>query len=305
MDAMSMPSQVFDRDLLVRRRERAAPRAIDHDFLLRRAVDDIEERLDLVMRSFERAAVLGAHHGVLGRRLRGRPGIGHVIEAEGTVGLALQCDGPTVVADEEMLAFAPASLDLVASSLALQWVNDLPGTLAQAAAALRPDGLFLANLIGGRSLFELRRCLLEAEAETTGGASPRVAPFLDVRDAGALLQRAGLALPVADAEPLMVAYATPFDLLRELRAMGASNVLADRSRRLLPRSTLLRMAEIYQSRFCRADGRITVTFEIVTMTGWAPHASQQRPLKPGSAHVRLADALRPDGVSPDGGTVSD
>lgn len=305
MTVMSTPSQVFDRDMLVRRRERAAPRASQHDFLLQHAVNDIEERLDLIMRSFERAAVLGAHHGVLGRRLRARTGIGHVIEAERTIGLARQCDGPSVVADEEMLAFAPASLDLVASSLALQWVNDLPGTLAQAAAALRPDGLLLANLIGGRSLFELRQCLLEAEAEITGGASPRVAPFLDVRDAGALLQRAGLALPVADSETLTVSYATPFDLLRELRSMGASNVLVDRSRRLLARSTLLRMAEIYQSRFSRPNGRIAATFEIVTMTGWAPHGSQQRPLKPGSAHIRLADALRTEGGSSDGGTVSD
>jgi len=305
MDAMSAAPLVFDRDLLARRRDRVAYKASAHDFLLRHAAGDIMERLDLVTRSFERVAVLGAHHGVLGRMLRRRPTIGQVIEAERSPLLARQCDGPSVVSDEELLPFAPASLDLITSALALQWVNDLPGTLAQAAAALRPDGLFLANLIGGRSLFELRQCLLEAEAEITGGASPRVAPFLDVRDAGALLQRAGLSLPVADAEILTVSYATPFDLMRELRAMGAGNVLVDRPRTFLARATLMRAVDIYQSRFNRADGRITATFEIVTMTGWSAHDSQQRPLKPGSARMRLADALSIRSPLPDDGPASD
>jgi SAM-dependent methyltransferase len=291
MVAMSDSPLVFDRDLLVRRRERAAGQAASHDFLLAHAADDLVDRLRLVRRTFDVALVLGAHHGILGRRLRTLPSVKEVIETERSPTLAGMCDPPVAVADEEMLPFRPASVDLVVSALALQWVNDLPGTLAQVRAALRPDGLFIANLIGGRTLFELRQSFLEAESETTGGAGPRVAPFIDVRDAGALLQRADLRLPVADVETLTVGYATPLELMRELRGMGAGNSLLDRPRSFLRRATLLRAVEIYQSRFARPDGRITATFEIVTMLGWAPHASQQQPLAPGSARTSLADAL--------------
>jgi SAM-dependent methyltransferase len=289
---MSAGPIVFDRDLVVRRRNRAAGNAAAHDFLLSHAAGDLVERLSFVRRNFETAVVLGAHHGVLGRKLRALPNIGRTIETERSPRLAALCDGPIAVADEELLPFAPASLDLVVSALALQWVNDLPGTLAQVRSALKPDGLLLANLIGGRTLFELRQCFLEAEAERSGGAGPRVAPFLDVRDAGALLQRADLKLPVTDVETLTVTYASPFELMRELKGMGAANALVDRPRVFLTRAVLLRMAEIYQSRFSRPDGRIVATFEIVTLTGWAPHPSQQQPLAPGSARASLADALR-------------
>ena len=195
-------------------------------------------------------------------------------------------------ADEEVLPFRDASLDLIVSGLALQHVNDLPGVLAQARRALKPDGLLLAALLGGSTLNELRSAFLAAEEEIEGGASPRVAPFADVRDLGALLQRAQLALPVVDADTVTVTYADPLALMRELRAMGATNVLRARRRAPLRRATLLRAIEIYQERFGLADGRIPATFEILTLTAWAPHASQQRPLQPGSAKARLADALK-------------
>src|SRR6185312_2614985 len=194
-------------------------------------------------------------------------------------------------ADEEALPFADASLDLVVSGLALQFVNDLPGTLIQVRRALKPDGLFLAALAGGDSLAELRQSFAEAESEMDGGASPRVAPFADVRELGALLQRAGFALPVIDSERLTVRYASAFALMHDLRRMGATNVLVERRRVPLRRATLSRMADIYAGRFADADGRLRATFEIVWLSGWAPHESQQKPLKPGSAAQRLADAL--------------
>jgi SAM-dependent methyltransferase len=202
-----------------------------------------------------------------------------------------------VAADEEALPFRDASLDLVVSALALQFVNDLPGTLIQIRRALRPDGLFLAAMIGGDSLAELREAFAQAEAEVEGGVSPRVAPFADLRELGALLQRAGFALPVTDVDRLTVRYASPLALMHDLRRMGASNALSERRRKLLRRATLHRVFEIYAERFADPDGRIRATFEIVWLSGWAPHESQQQPLKPGSAKTRLADALRTQEVS--------
>jgi SAM-dependent methyltransferase len=196
------------------------------------------------------------------------------------------------VADEETLPFRDGSLDLVVSALALQFVNDLPGALIQIRRALKPDGLFLAALIGGDSLAELRAAFAQAESEVEGGISPRVAPFADLRDLGALLQRAGLALPVTDIDRVTVRYASPLALMHDLRRMGATNVLTERRRKPLRRATLRRLFEIYAERFADPDGRIRATFEIVWLSGWAPHESQQQPLKPGSARARLADALR-------------
>jgi SAM-dependent methyltransferase len=181
--------------------------------------------------------------------------------------------------------------DLAASLLALHAVNDLPGALIQIKRALRPDGLFIACLLAGQSLTELRQSLLAAEVELTGGASPRVAPFADLRDLGGLLQRAGFALPVIDSESVTVRYGDMFGLLRDLRAMGWANALSERSRKPLRRSVLLRAAELYAERFADPDGRLRATFEIVWLSGWAPHESQQKPLRPGSAKARLADAL--------------
>ena len=196
-----------------------------------------------------------------------------------------------IVADEEALPFAPESLDLAGSGLALHLVNDLPGALIQIRRALKPDGLFLAALLGGETLKELREAWLIAEDEVSGGASPRVAPFADVRDLGGLLQRAGFALPVADTDVVRVTYASPLDLMREIKAMGASNVLSARRRVPVTRKLLFRAAEVYSERFALADGRVSATFEIITLTAWVPHESQQKPLQPGSAKSRLADAL--------------
>jgi SAM-dependent methyltransferase len=214
-----------------------------------------------------------------------------VVEVEAASRLLAQCDGLRVRADDEALPFGDKSLDLVVSGLSLHLVNDLPGTLVQVRRALKPDGLFLAALLGGNTLTELRNALLAAEEELEGGASPRVAPFADVQNLGALLQRAGFALPVVDADTITVTYADPLALMRELRAMGATNALGARRKVTLRRATLLRALALYRERFGLANGRVPATFEIVTLTAWAPHASQQQPLQPGTAKMRLADAL--------------
>jgi SAM-dependent methyltransferase len=193
------------------------------------------------------------------------------------------------------LALAPESIDLVVSALALQFVNDLPGLLAQIRRALKSDGLLMAAMLGGDTLTELRQSFAAAEAEVEGGVSPRVAPFADLRDMGALLQRAGFALPVTDVDRVVVRYDNAFALMQDLRRMGATNVLVERRRIPTRRATLLRMAEIYAERFSDADGRIRATFDIVWLSGWAPHQSQQQPLKPGSAKASLADAVRRQG----------
>ena len=282
---------IFDRQLLRKRRDRFAIHAARHEFLLARVADDMVERLAGVRRTFPLALDLGAHHGLLGRRLAQVPGVETVIDAEASAALLAQCSGLRVACDEEVLPFRDQSLDLVVSALSLQLINDLPGVLAQVRRALKPDGLLLASMLGGSTLFELRTALLAAEEEIEGGASPRVAPFADVRDLGGLLQRAQFALPVVDAETVVVTYADPLALMHELRAMGGANILRSRSRKPMRRATLQRSFEIYAQRFGLANGRIPATFEILTLTGWAPHESQQKPLQPGSAKMRLADAL--------------
>jgi SAM-dependent methyltransferase len=285
---------MFDRRLLVARRNRVAAGAAAHEFLLARVADDLIERLAAINRTFPAAAVVGAYHGLLGRRLRGLPGIRTVTDVEPASRLLAQCGEPRLQADEEALPFAEQSLDLVVSGLSLQYVNDLPGALIQMRRALKPDGLLLAALAGGRTLDELRTAFLIAEAETLGGASPRVAPSADVRDLGGLLQRAQFALPVVDSDTVTVTYASPLALMRELRAMAATNMLTARRRVPLRRATLMRAIEVYTERFGRPDGRVPATFEIITLTGWAPHPSQPKPLRPGSAQTRLADALGTD-----------
>ncbi|MEQ1673224.1 MAG: methyltransferase domain-containing protein [Hyphomicrobium sp.] len=281
----------FDRNLLRQRRQRYAGSAASHDFLLTRVADDFAERLSIVKRNFPQAASVGAYHGVVSERLRGVTTIGEIVDIEATPALLALCKGPGIGADDEALPFADASLDLAVSGLALQLVNDVPGVLAQLRRALKPDGLLLAALLGGETLKELRQAWIEAEADVTGGVSPRVAPFADVRDLGALLQRAGFALPVADSDVVRVTYATPLALMQELRAMAASNMLMERRRVPVTRGLLMRAAEIYTERFALPDGRIPATFEIITLTAWVPHDSQQKPLAPGSAKMRLADAL--------------
>ena len=281
----------FDRALLVRRRGRVASGAADVDFLLQRVAGDMVERVAVVQRSFPLAADIGAHHGVLARALVGAENVGTVISVDAAAPLLAGAPGPKLVADEEALPFADGSLDLAVSALSLQLVNDLPGTLAQIRRALKPDGMLLAAMLGGATLTELRQAWLAAEAEVEGGASPRVAPFVDVRQAGALLQRAGFALPVVDSETLTVTYASPLALMREIKAMGVSNMLLSRRRQPVRRETLARAAAIYAGRFGTSDGRVPATFEIVTMTAWVPHDSQPRPLEPGSAQVSLAQVL--------------
>jgi SAM-dependent methyltransferase len=217
--------------------------------------------------------------------------LGTLVAMESVESLARRSGPPALVADEEALPIADQSLDLVVSLLSLQWTNDLPGTLIQIRRALKPDGLFLGALVGGESLTELRQSFYEAEAEVEGGVSPRVLPFVEVRTLGALLQNAGFALPVVDLDRVTVTYSSPFALLKDLRAMGATNIIRLRSRKPLRRKTLFRAMEIYAERFAASDGCVSATFEIVHASGWAPHVSQQKPLAPGSAKARLADAL--------------
>jgi SAM-dependent methyltransferase len=249
---MAIP-RIFDPRALALHRARAARLGGDA-FLVREAADGIAERLGAVMRTFP------------ARR-------------------ELSWD------DEERFAAVPQSLDLVTSVLTLQEANDLPGLLAQARRALKPDGLFLAALFGGETLSELRRSLAAAEIETTGGVSPRVAPFADVRELGGLLQRAGFALPVADVERTVVRYRDLSGLVRDLRALGATNALVERSKKPMRRAMLAAALAHYAGHFADPDGRLRASFDIVYLTGWAPHASQPQPLKPGSARARLADAL--------------
>jgi SAM-dependent methyltransferase len=290
---MSAP-HVFDRPLLRHRRRRAQALGAA-TFLVDRAAADLAERLSAVLRRFPVAADLGSPTGAVRRELGTR------VDTLVAVGAAVEDvrghQGPKLVADEEALPFADASLDLVVSLLALQSVNDLPGTLVQVRRALRPDGYFVAALLGGDTLTELRQSFAAAEAEIDGGVSPRVAPFLDTREAGALLQRAGFALPVTDVDRITVRYASAFSLMEDLRRMGATNPLVERRRTPLRRATLMRMAETYAARFSDADGRVRASFDIVWLSGWAPHPSQPQPLKPGSAQVRLADALHTREIS--------
>jgi len=288
---MSSPSPIFDIDLLTRRRERAVRQANAPDFLHRRVAEDFADRLALVRREFPNALDLGSQYGTLGSSLRGQAGIKTIVSADLSPALVQQCDPPRVVVHPAALPLAPQSFELVVSGLALQLVDDLPGLLVQVLRALTPDGLFLAAMLGGETLKELRAAWLEAEADVTGGASPRVAPFADLRDVGSLLQRAGFALAVADADSIAVTYPSALALMREIKALGASNMLHARSRRPVTRGLLARACQLYEQRFALPDGRVPATFEIVTLTAWAPHDSQQRPLRPGSASHRLADAL--------------
>ena len=286
---------IFDRYLLRARRRRAAA-LVPADFLLARVADDLAERLSSVLRRFDLAADLGTPGEHLRQALATSGKVRVLIAVDALADFSLGPRGkaaegaPLVAADEEALPFREGSLDLVVSALALHLVNDLPGTLIQVRHALKPDGLFLAALLGGETLTELRQAFAQAETEMEGGVSPRVAPFPDLRDLGALLQRAGFALPVADTERLTVRYASVFSLMHELR-MGATNALIERRRVPLRRATLMRMAEIYTRRFADPDGRLRATFEIVWLSGWAPDPTQQKPLQPGSAKMRLAEAL--------------
>jgi SAM-dependent methyltransferase len=268
---------LFDRALL-RARQKRAERQGTATFLLDRVAEDMAERLHAVLRAFADGADIGTPGDQVRSALTGRVGaLTHVDLLE---------------SESEPLPFAPQSIDLAVSALALQFVNDLPGVLAQIRRALKPDGLLLAAMTGGDTLTELRQSFAAAEAELEGGVSPRVAPFADLRDIGALLQRVGFALPVTDVDRVVVRYDSAFALMQDLRRMGATNVLVERRRVPTRRATLLRMAQIYVERFADPDGRIRATFDVIWLSGWAPHESQQQPLQPGSAKASLADAVK-------------
>ena len=283
---------IFDRDLLLAFRRRAFRQAAPGaDFLLRRMADDLAERLDAVERRFPVAVDLAGHTGLAAEAIARSGKADRVLRIERDADF-LHGPFPAIVADEEMLPLKPGSADLVVSLMALHATNDTPGTMVQIARALKPDGLFLAALSGTGTLGELRESLLQAEIELTGGASPRVFPFAAVRDVGGLLQRAGFALPVTDVENVTVRYDSLFNLMADLRAMGMQNALTDRARGPVSKRLFLRAAEIYAERFSDPDGRIRATFSTIWLSGWAPHESQQKPLKPGSATASLADALK-------------
>ena len=285
-----MQPAVFDRGLLRLRRGRVAPALHGFDFLIREAALRLVERLGDVRRAFPLAVELGCHTGQLAAALRGHVQVGQLIQADLSYDLVRRAQGPRLVADEEALPFGPGSLDLVISCFSLHWVNDLPGTLAQVRYALKPDGLFLAIMPGGTTLVELRESLLRAELEVAGGAGPRVSPFVDVRDAGMLLQRAGFALPVVDVDTVTVTYEHPLKLMAELRGMGETNALVERGR-ALDRTTLWRACAIYEELFGDDASRIPATFQLLTLSGWAPDPGQPQPIRRGSAQVNLAEAL--------------
>ena len=286
-------ARVFDRRLLRQRRARALAGGGDHDFLLREVGDRLADRLADVTRRFPLALDLACRGGTLAGLLAGRGGIETLLQCDlATNGARQACGaGPAFVADEELLPFGPESLDLVLSNLALHWVNDLPGALAQIRAALKPDGLFLASMFGAGTLAELRSCLMEAELAETGGASPRVSPFAGLRDAAGLLQRAGFALPVADSDTIIVTYPDLFRLLADLRGMGETNLLRERIKHPTRRAVFARAAALYQERFAEPDGRLRATFQVLFLTGWAPHSSQQQPAQRGSGKADLRDVL--------------
>ena len=291
---MAIP-QLIDRQLLCARYRRAI-RAKNPDarFLIDRAIDDIEDRLAIVSRLFPVAWVInGFSSDIVGRLMQS--GRADVVFAVEPVAEAIDDRiNSAVVGDEEHLPIASESADLIVSPLTMQFVNDLPGALVQIRQALKPDGLFLGSMLGGNSLVELRHAFAEAEAEWRGGISPRFLPLADVRDLGGLLQRAGFALPVADRDILTVRYESALDLMGDLKAMGASNSLVDRDRTPVSRGLLAAVDDVYRSRFGDPDGRIRATFEIISLSGWAPHDSQQKPAARGSAQISLATYLERD-----------
>ena len=287
---------VFDRRAVRMHRDRAAPDfAGRSDFLVREVGERLVGRLDDVKRRFARVLDLGCHGGQLGPLLRRRASPELLVEADCSRAMVEHASGPArLVADEEWLPFRSDSLDLVVSALSLHWVNDLPGALVQIRQALRPDGLLLAAMLGGDTLFELREAFLRAESGHEGGVRPHVSPFPDVETLGALLQRTGFALPVVDSDRITVTYESAEHLMHDLRAMGEVNATRGRARHFARRETLHALDACYRDAFGLDDGRIPATFQVLYLTGWTPHDSQQQPARRGSGTVRLAEALRPD-----------
>jgi hypothetical protein len=286
-DIMLAP-KVFDRPLIARHLDR---RPAGHDdFVTRFVLADLEERLGIVTRDFEQALILSPDASVL--PVSGRSANGPF--AYERVSTVRPVDG-VPLADPEKLDLPRRGYDLIVSIFDLDVVDDVPGFLARARGHLRGDGLFLAAAIGGDSLTELREAFLTADAQVSGGAFLRVAPFIPLSEAAGLLQRAGLALPVSDVETHIVRYQSPLSLMRELKALGASNPLADRPHKLATLKLIEAASTAYEALAGDADGRVRATLEIVWMSGWAPHESQQKPLKPGSAEISLAKVLKTSG----------
>ena len=292
------PPRLFDRTLVRAHRDRAAPGYGDYAFLKERESSQLIERLADVSRRFTRALDLGAHDGRSAAKLLGSGQVDRVDAADISPEFVnrMQQAGLTArILDEEEPEFENGTYDLVTSVLSLHWVNDLPGVLSRIRSQLKPDGLFLACLFGGGTLNELRTSLIEAETELTGGAAPRLAPLPALQDMAALMQRAGFALPVADLDTVTVRYPDPFRLLEDIRGMGeqAAFIPDERApRRGLSRRVLARMSEIYAERFSDSDGRLPATFNVIWLSGWAPHESQPKPLRPGSGRINLAEAVR-------------
>lgn len=285
--AADNPIQIFDRVQLRHNRDRAALTYPDHDFLFREVADRLHDKYLDINRDFQRIVDLGCHGGEMAQRLPGKT----VIQQDLSRGLLDRARGVRLQGDEEALPYRSGALDLIFSNLSLHWVNDLPGCLYQIRQSLKPDGLFLGALLGGETLQELRHCMMEAEVNLRGGLSPRISPFMTLQDAGGLLQRAGFALPVVDTDRLTVTYENAFKLMQELRAMGEGNILTKRFRGLSSRAVMAEAARLYGEKFTDERGRIVVTFDILYLTGWSPHDSQQKPLKPGQGKVNLADVF--------------
>ena len=287
-------AEIFDRRAVRLHRDRAAKNLSEFEFLLAEVAETLADRFSDIRREFPVALDLGCHSGQIAKVLAGRGGIDNLMQCDVSEAMTRQTSGLKFVADEEFLPVGDGVLDLAISNLSLHWVNDLPGALIQLCRALKPDGLLLAALFGGETLKELRKALVTAESEVTGGAGPRVSPFADIRDAGALLQRAGFALPVVDTDVLTVFYENPLKLMRDLRGMGEQMATHNRQKNFTRRAILFRATEIYQDMFGDADGRVPVTFEVITLTAWSPSPNQQQPATRGSGEVNLADVLEGD-----------
>lgn len=282
---------IFDRDRLRKHRDRAASNFAEHDFLFKEMAQRLCDRLEYIKRKFPVALDLGAHNGVLAEILQGSGGVETLIQTEFSESLLHKAQNIRVVADEELLPFAENSFDLVMSVGSLHWVNDLAGTLIQIQRSLKPDGLFLSIFFGGQTLKELRTSFEKAEMQIRGGLSPRISPFIDVQTGGSLLQRAGFALPVVDSEMLTVEYNHPLKLMKELRGMGEANSLYECEKSFTPCSLIMSAVDNYFQDFTNEEGRVTASFELITLTGWKPHASQQKPSGRGSGKVPLSQVI--------------
>lgn len=288
---MTQLSPLFDRQLLQKRRQRALKQASEPkcDYLLNYVIQDIIDRISIIQREFPLALNYGCHTNQLSQSLAKLDQVGSIISTDSVLDITQSLPSPQVVADEEFFPFADNSFDLIISPLNLQWINDLPGALTQIFKGLKPDGVFIGATLGQESLWELRQCLLQAEEELLGGASPRVAPFAEIKDLGHLLQRAGFALPVTDRDIVKVTYPTTTRLMHEIRHMGAANNLINRNTNMVHRALFQRLEELYHQHFSQEQGRITATFEVIYLIGWAPHPDQQQPLRPGSGKISLTN----------------